>query len=326
MGETMQDEQRNDDNVRTLLKHDRRPQWGLAVVLWEREGKRGYQFADGTVRVIKEGYYHLFRPTTAPGDGSVRSLLRMAMRRADGDDTTLPTVRHQAAYMKGLFAEGFASAEWVARHRGGGRRLKRHRDPALAKAAELWAKDVLEAALEREDWAAVHGAMVEVLSYTDLVTPSLVTKLEKAEPTEELARSFFALLHVEETVRAVDHFRKALALAGGPGTSWTMVTAPRALMHPQTDVCVRPSVWKTQARILMPGFTPGSKPTASEYRSFKKVADALRKELGMQGLTPRDLLDVYDFTWTTLRPAVRNDVMASLSDEVDGDESESEAA
>lgn len=317
MDAATQENQLTNDNVRTLFKHDRRPQWGLAVVLWEREGKRGYQFADGTVRVIKDGFYDLFSPTTAPGDGSVRSLVRMALRRAGGDDTVLPTLRHQAAYMRGLYPQGFASPEWIARHRGGGRRLKRHRGPAVTTATKLWAREVLEAAVERGDWVAVHAAMVEVLSSTDLVTPTLVKKLKKAEATEELARSFVTLLHDENAVRAIDHFRKALASAGAP-VSWPLVTAPRAVMHPQSDVCVRPSVWKTQARMVMPGFSPGTKPSAGEYAMFKKVAGAVRKELVLQDLAPVDMLDVYDFVWTTLRASVRGDVMGSLggADEV----------
>ena len=34
-----------------LYRHSKRKQWGFAVLAWEKEGKRGYQFEDGELRV-----------------------------------------------------------------------------------------------------------------------------------------------------------------------------------------------------------------------------------------------------------------------------------
>ena len=56
-------------NASELVRHVRRPSWGVGVEVWERNGKRAYQFSDGKMRVIKEGFFHLLEPTQSPGDG-----------------------------------------------------------------------------------------------------------------------------------------------------------------------------------------------------------------------------------------------------------------
>lgn len=296
----------------TLFQHRKRPQWGLAVVVWEQEGKRGYQFADGQIRVIKEGFYNLLEPATAPGDGTGRSVVRMARRRAGGDDALLPSVRHQALFMQSQFAEGFDDPAWYKHHRGEGRRLKRHRKAALDDAAAKWSMAAMNGYLEAADYAGIMNAAVEVLSKTDLVSPKHVKALAALAPSEQLARSFVNLVHDHDGARAVGAFAEALAKAGGPATSWPLVTAPRALMVPHEDLCVRPSVMKLQGRILMPGFKASSKPNARDYANYRKVARALRSELDKSfDLGARDLLDIYDFVWVTLRPGSREDVMAA---------------
>ncbi len=295
-----------------LWRHDKRPSWGLAVIMWERNGKRAYQFEDGEVRVIKEGFYNLLSPATAPGDGTGRSVVRMARRRAGGDDATLPTVRHQMEYMRSQYPEGFDDPAWFKQHRGEGRRLKRHRDPALADAARAWSMAALNAYLEAGDWRGIVDSAVEVLKGTDLVTAAHVKKLAGANATEALARSFVTLIHDHDAPRAIERFRDAVKAAGGPANSWNLMTAPRALANVDGDVCVRPSVMKIQARILIPGFSPSATPNAKEYAEYLRAARALRDELEAGGLEPRDMLDVYDFIWLTLRPAVRDEVMAAL--------------
>ena len=49
-----------------LFRHSKRPQWGIAALVWELNGKRGYQFSDGKLRVFKQGFYGLFESAVAP--------------------------------------------------------------------------------------------------------------------------------------------------------------------------------------------------------------------------------------------------------------------
>src|SRR5690606_26156746 len=51
-----------------VYQHTKRAQWGLAALVWERDGKRGYRFEDGSERVFREGFYHLLEPRPAVGE------------------------------------------------------------------------------------------------------------------------------------------------------------------------------------------------------------------------------------------------------------------
>ena len=62
-----------------LFRHCKREDWGLAVLLWEREGKRGYRFEGGHERTFKEGYYHLFESASAVGDAAEKLLASLAV-------------------------------------------------------------------------------------------------------------------------------------------------------------------------------------------------------------------------------------------------------
>jgi hypothetical protein len=47
---------RESPNEDALYRHKKREEWGVAVFLWERDGKRAFRFADGETRVFKQGF------------------------------------------------------------------------------------------------------------------------------------------------------------------------------------------------------------------------------------------------------------------------------
>src|SRR5688572_12808538 len=49
----------------SLFQHASRPEWGGALIAWERDGKRGYQFEDGQLRIFTTGHYYLLEPIAA---------------------------------------------------------------------------------------------------------------------------------------------------------------------------------------------------------------------------------------------------------------------
>ena len=61
-----------------LYRHTRRDDWGVAVFLWERDGKRCYRFADGELRTFAQAFWNLLVPTQAPADGSAAAAPRWA--------------------------------------------------------------------------------------------------------------------------------------------------------------------------------------------------------------------------------------------------------
>ena len=90
-----------------LYQHSKMPDWGLAVLAWEREGRRAYQFQDGQLRIIKDGYYQLMEECEVnPREAAqvVASLRRLAglarqcrrvIREARVSGETLITVDQQ---------------------------------------------------------------------------------------------------------------------------------------------------------------------------------------------------------------------------------------
>lgn len=296
-----------------LFRHSRRQRWGIAALLWERDGKRGYQFSDGKLRVFKEGFYHLFETAAPPGDGSAKAVRRLArLARADGltEAACLPTLRDQILLFRRSFPEGFHGKDWMSKHRGVGarRRLKRHRDPAISEAHRISAEE-LQPVIECRDWEAVHERLVTVAGCSNLVPGAQLKHLNKLQPTRELALALFEWVSGHEDEAELDRRFNHLVRLLGPAATWPTVTAIAALIDPDNHTCVRPSVFGIQAKMLLPNFSLDRRPRYTGYQRYVHVAKIVFDELESAGLQPRDLLDVYDFIWETLRPAAREELI-----------------
>jgi hypothetical protein len=319
-----------------LFRHCKRTRWGVAALLWERDGKRAYQFSDGKLRVFKQGFYHLFESAAPPGDGSAKAVRRLA-RLARADDLSeaahLPTLRDQILLVRRRFPNGFAGDAWRKQYRGVGarKRLKRHRDPAISEAHQLSAER-LDPLIASFAWPEIHARLVAVLQASNLVPATQLRKLEALAPSRELALALrgwvvaasgqLEIVACEPGEREHDddapvtnseeaelerRFNHLVRLLGAAGT-WPIVTAIAGLLAPTQHTCVRPSVYEVQGKMLLPNFQVGKHPRYPGYRQHLHVAQTVFDELEHAGLHPHDLLDVYDFVWETLRPAARYDL------------------
>lgn len=297
----------------TLYTHSTRPQWGLAILAWEGRDKRRYQFQDGKLRTFKKGYYELMEPVDeldADARKTVRDLKTMlgAARHRFVEDmhgaaetAQAPTVTldQQIAYFQTLYPEGFADPKYLAEVRGEGdaRRKKRHRDAAIAEAREKLERSALETrgGIDR---------LVEVLGNTDLVPPKDVKMLESIPEGKEpvLRDALRDLLWGDEAYQ--QRFRRwidSIAEATGQRPSWQLATAPSALVHPEEHVCVRPTALRAQAKTVAPDLRYRAKPHARLYDQFLSVASIVKTRLEQKELPPRDMVDVYELVWLTLR-------------------------
>lgn len=300
-----------------LFRHTKRPNWGVAALVWERNGKRGYQFSDGKLRVFKEGYYTLFESAVVEQGGeAARAMIRLTnQRRSEGtNDTTnqLSTLRDQIELFRREYPTGFVGTTWTKKYRGTGarRRLKRHRDPALAEAAQL-GQNELRTLIAAEQWGLVLDVVVALLSGTNLVPAGQLRKLRALSPSRELVFAISRWLHGEhaDEREANKRFDRLVRELGDAGT-WEIVTALGGLVHPKAHTCVRLSVYSTQGKMLMSGLRVQRRPRGKDYHRLLEVARTVQAELEGQGFAPRDLLDVYDFVWETLRPAARETLLA----------------
>lgn len=317
-------------STRPLVTHSLRQQWGRGLFLWEREGKRALQFEDGSMRVFAEDYYDLLQPAAKP-DPQLRQRLRQAALDAGHEIATpkgakgkkkgrrpaapQPTLEDQVTLFEDLFDESMQTAAWTEQMRNRkGRRLKRHRDPAIAEAAEVLAKPALQACIDEERYAEVFTRVLDVVGKTDLVTKSQLKVLQGVEVDRELAEAMVAYLYRDQTT-ALDpmaRLRRALARVDVRKIPWNLLTAPLALLHPADELCVHPTSIRAQAKVLMPGFKLGPNPNARDYARVLEMAMSVHEHLAKAGLQPRDLLDVAGFIKVTMRRKHKADLQAAM--------------
>ncbi len=299
-----------------LYRHSRRETWGLGAVTQHQHDRIEIQFQDGRARVFKKGYYHLLDAVDRPLDvtlGIVRALRGMkgeAPAQSASRSRVPPSIEEQVAFFRELFTDGFASEEYAAQHRGDGRKrpLKRHRDALVATAKEKLDKKVMQRALHGGDFTGLLEAAGEVLARTDLVPVKERKAFLAMDPThhEPTMNALVALLHGKSalTVR-FDAFVSALTRALGEAPSWELVTAFLGALRPSEHVVVRPRVMTVQAAWMAPGLKISSRPMGLLYERFLAMMKRVEAALRDAELEPRDLLDVGDFSWATLRPSAR---------------------
>lgn len=324
-----------------IVRHSKRPRWGLAVRTWEREGKCGYVFEDGSERVFKIEYCGMFEPSEAHVDVAQRLWAATKAASAEAEKkmdpllarrkkakAEMPTFEEQVVMFYKVFPDGFADAAYRKKHRGGtGRRVSRHRDPAIAEAKTLLAKEALDELLAAGRHDDVLSRAVEILGKTDFVTKRQLAPLREAKVTPVLAQALRDALHEPDPQgKYFDELLRTLGRASKGRIGWPLVTALRALVNPDDDVCVRPTVFLRQAVTLSPTLAKKTTPRGMIYNRWLAMVEELRARLAGSGLDAHDNHDVYEFIWLTLRPAAKKLLDEVRAEAVTVTESESAAA
>jgi hypothetical protein len=297
-----------------LYRHSLRPEWGMALLARERNGRRAYLFEDGKLRKIRKGYYDLLDPVDDAEEGptdAVRANLQAAVRGLNQGaeqetQKAVCTFEQQLSLFTKLYPKGFADPQWIEDKRGTetGASLKRHRVPSITAAREALDPSRAGGLIEEGRQRELTESVLDALAGTDLVPLSHVKNLRRLDEEEsaEYAETIFRLVHGEAPL--TDRFRAYLRtltrlLGGRP--SWRIATALLALTHPQSEVAVRRSAFIRQAGSIAPTGMYSRKPKAGSYQSYRRVAVGVKGRLEAAGHEPADMLDVHDFIWTTLR-------------------------
>jgi len=56
----------NESRSPSLFAHKNRKDWGVGVLAWEADGKRGYLFDNGEERTMASGFFELMRRIEHP--------------------------------------------------------------------------------------------------------------------------------------------------------------------------------------------------------------------------------------------------------------------
>lgn len=302
-----------DTNI--IYRHNARADWGDAILAWDRGGKRGYMFEDGKLRVFKDGWYHHLSEVDQPLPKAAATAARL--QRKLGLDALRRPIKHdgmsfedQLTVFEMLYPQGFTADGWAIDKRGEGakRRLKRHRDIAIADARERLDAGRLDVLITADHIDEAWGEVIAVLDGTDLVTKRHVAGLRElgTEARRSLVECVRGLLWGDESYEVrFERFVATLALLTGKEPSWQLATVLSALVHPDQHIAVRPNIMRAQAAWMAPNLAWSKVPTAPLYTRLQRMAEAVREELRQAEQAPRDLLDVADFMWTTLRPKAR---------------------
>lgn len=303
-----------EESPNTLYAHKKRRDWGRAFLIWERNEKRGYLFEDGQEKVLARGFYGLMESVVVPPEEfeQLRKRLGVAAhgQRTRTAGTPAISFEEQVRVLRYEYPGGFQGDAWQQKLRGKGaaRRIKRHRDAAIADAKQRLGRTEMAAWLGQQQYRPLWETAVDVLGETDLLPASVIKKLncKDAEQIRALAEALTDLLHHGDSFSTnFDRFAKAARMAFKT-PSWQLVTAFPALMTPETHLCVRPTSLRESIKQFGPGISLDRWPTSAHYEALRGVAQTLRDKLIAAGETPTDFIDIYDFTRLTTRPAAKN--------------------
>jgi hypothetical protein len=301
----------------------------MAIMAFERRDRRGYQFQDGELRVFKKGYYDLFEPVKRDDINAqnivknLKSMLKQANIAREYDlkkrGNSVPAVDFTALHdiFVQEYPKGFSTDEYLKKIRGRDqkRRIKRHRDKAIIDARERLSPNALHAMAEAGDHAGVRDTLLDVLTKTDLVTKKKLEPLRKLEERDlpVLTRELRNMLYGTGPYEArFERFVNALARSGEK-VSWSLATAPSALIRPEECFYVKASVSKELVKRYSPNIGWNTRPTGWLYGRIAGIAHELAEQAKEAGDAPSDLLDVAWLVWTVLRPKGRKKLDAAVA-------------
>lgn len=249
-----------------LYMHSKRKQWGFAVLAWEKEGKRGYQFEDGEMRVFAERFYLFLEEAECPPEQAARLLAKLGRasgaKDGKGDERKL-TFDEQVQVFLEEYPDSFAGSDWKTQHRGEGssRRLKRHRDSAAADAQEQLSREALDELIAAGEHAEILKRITEIVHATDLVTRAQAEPVSRAKPSAALSLGLRDLLYgTGDYEPRFDEYCRLLLEAGRKQLSWPLASSIPALVQPEAHVAVRPTVLAKQAQWAYPRLRYSTKP------------------------------------------------------------------
>jgi hypothetical protein len=101
----------DDSRLPSLFSHSTRKDWGVGVLAWEANGKRGYLFEDGEERTMASGFHELMRKVEQPSSDQKAASLRLARvlasrASASSNGANGPTLR-ELLYGKSPYEQRF---------------------------------------------------------------------------------------------------------------------------------------------------------------------------------------------------------------------------
>jgi hypothetical protein len=303
----------NESRSPSLFAHKNRKDWGVGVLAWEADGKRGYLFDNGEERTMASGFFELMRRIEHPSAEESATWARLqrilaARAKAQASEQLGITFADHVEKFRETYPDGLADAKWLieVRGEGAGRRAPRHRDAVILEAKEQLSSAALDALISSQKYEQLWNVVTNVLGRTDLVPAAQMRKPKSvtSEQYRTLAVAARDLLHGQTPFeQRFDHYLGALAGFFGEPARWEIATALSAIVHPSQHVCVQPAIFRQHMKATGSRGTIAARPSNAAYARLLVVARFVNSQLVGQGEAPRDMLDVLDFMRIALKPA-----------------------
>jgi hypothetical protein len=164
--------------------------------------------------------------------------------------------------------------------------------------------EVLQQALDHERSAGVIDTIVTLISRTNLVNAKDLRALRELT-AEQQTRYLAALRELLYGDAPLERRFDGFAAAQGKRGTWQQVTAPAALVQPESKICVHPTIFRRQAQVIEPALSVSAGPMGRTYVRLAAMVGRVGELLVEASLPPADLMDVFDFMGITLLPSAR---------------------
>lgn len=302
------------------VKHVNRPEWGRGIVESEKDDHKTVFFEDVGRKVITREFWDRLSALALPED-ELRALdekIRRASlpspkssatkasagRASKGPPPSVATFDDQVRLFLGMFPKGFQDDRFVTQERGlaSAQGTAKYKQRAIDTAQELLADELLRISVERQAYGEVHASGRTILKRSNMLAHWLSDGLPFSNMMVDrhamFALALRAMLYDEGPM--TDRFDRLVDALNPGDTTWPLATLFPALHDPKDHYFVRPTVADKQATILAIEPMRRKRPEGAVYERFLDMARRVEVRLRERGLNPRDLMDVYSFTWRTL--------------------------
>jgi hypothetical protein len=313
----------------TYVRHTKKTEWGLGMLVDSDSSYFRYFFEDGELRSFPtaslaflsgvaaspeeiEALQHLKSSRKRSGSDKKKKKVISEELRGGPDSTrkvaavapAISSLPQQIERFLGQFPKGFQDERYFDQERGGHGSRKIGRQGAVDLAQDRLKPEALRALLLESKGAGTAALIKKLLAKGK--TLFSVEEIEsfnlfaKAPPTEQrLAESLFDLLHGQGPVGPrLEALTVALPVEL---RTWRLCTFPGAFFRPDQLLFVEPEVTFRQAHIVGIQVSFQSTVSGATYEQLIAMAHKLSDELRKANLQPADLLDLHLFTAYTLR-------------------------
>lgn len=303
-----------------IYQHVDHPEWGRGVVVDPDSGRRDrldISFEKGGRRTILKSFSSKLMPVVMPTDEAVSLGAKLSSRRVPSSrpgvkksksaaaKSMFPTFDAQLAYFLSQFPDGFRGEKFEKDERGapGAKRRKTDKGPAIEEAAECLSEEAFST--QSEEW--IFDRVANLFRTTSFVHPlEGANSLDSMKPEyrgEYIAALQNLLYGTEDEGDRFDRWVAAIRLDDAKGEpkrpSWPLTTMLPAVVHPDTNVCVKPTFFQRQADLMKVPLDYQPKPDALVYSRFQTVVRKTDEALREAGQDPRDFVDVHSFICLT---------------------------